>query len=343
MEQQAINLAEAGVDYATWRLNKTAGNFYGDGTEVAVGTTGTFFVTVEDDGPNLKTIRSTGYVPDFTNKRKQAAVEVQVALGDEIINFNFAVQAGNGGVTMANSATINGNVYSNANITGSGTSTVNGDAYAVGTISSPDPLVTGLKKPGAASRDLPIVDLNLWKQKATDGGTESSNCTISSSTSIGPKKYDCSLHITNNAIVTLNGPLYITGSFSMSQGGTTLKLNENFGSLGTVMVTDGAISLTQGGTLQPTSANPKGYILLVTTSPTSPSITISQGGATALFYALGASADLSQTADVVSLAAQTLNLRNSATLNYDLGISDQFTGGPGGSWQIRKGTYRYTK
>ena len=194
MEQQAINLAEAGVDYATWRLNKTAGNFYGDGTEVAVGTTGTFFVTVEDDGPNLKTIRSTGYVPDFTNKRKQAAVEVQVALGDEIINFNFAVQAGNGGVTMANSATINGNVYSNANITGSGTSTVNGDAYAVGTISSPDPLVTGLKKPGAASRDLPIVDLNLWKQKATDGGTESSNCTISSSTSIGPKKYDCSLH-----------------------------------------------------------------------------------------------------------------------------------------------------
>ena len=344
MEQQAVNLAESGVDYAIWKLSKTAGSFYGDGTEISAGTTGTFFVTVEDDSPNFKTIRSTGYVPDFANKRSQAAVEVQVYVGGENIAFNYAVQVGTGGASMANSATINGNLYSNANITGSGSSTIYGDAYAVGTISSPDPLVTGTKNPGTQNQPLPQVDYQYWKNAASAGDTESTNCTISNNISIGPKKYDCNLLITNNAIVTLSGPLWVTGNFSMSQGGTTLKLNDSFGSNGTVIVVDGTISLTQGGVLQPTNATPKGYILLATTSTLDPAITISQGGATALFYALQGGAELSQTASVVALTADKLTLKNSATLNYDTGLaSSLFTTGPGGSWQVKKGTYRYTK
>jgi len=344
IEQQAINLAEAGVDYAIWKLNKTAGSFYGDGTEIPIANLGTFFVTVTDNGPSFKTIRSTGYVPDFANKRGQAAVEVQVYVGGETIAFNYAVQVGTGGVFLANSATINGNVYSNGSITGSGSSTIDGDAYAVGTISSPDPLVTGTKNPGAPAQPLPTIDYQFWKDTALAGGTESTNCTISADTSIGPKKYACSLFITNNAVVTLNGPLWITGNFSMSQGGTTLKLNDTFGSNGTAMIVDGTISLTQGGVLEPTSATPKGYILLATTSTLDPAISISQGGATALFYALDSGAELSQTADVVSLISNKLTLKNSAVLNYDTGLASAlFTTGPGGAWQIKKGTYRYTK
>src|SRR4030042_2608601 len=66
MQQQALNLAEAGVDYALWQLNKNAGDWYGTATEVEVANTGTFFVTVTDDGP-FKKIFSTGYIPNSTN------------------------------------------------------------------------------------------------------------------------------------------------------------------------------------------------------------------------------------------------------------------------------------
>ena len=341
--EQAAALADAGIDYAIYKLNATAGNWWGDALETQLGETGTYFVSVSEKAANLRIITSTGFIPNSTSPKAQRTTRVEAYIDGQVISFNFAVQTGTGGVSMANSATINGNAYSNGSITGSGSSQINGDAYSAGTISTPDPLVTGTKNPGASPRPLPSVDYQLWKDRALTGDTESTNCTISQDTSIGPKKYDCSLLITNNATVTLNGPVWVTGNFSMSQGGTTLKLNENFLSTGTAVIVDGTISLTQGGTLLPTSATPKGYILLATTSTLDPAISISQGGATALFYALEGGAELSQTADVVSLAAKKLTLKNSATLNYDSGLASVFTTGPGASWQIKKGTYKYTK
>jgi len=47
---------------------------------------------------------------------------------------------------------------------------------------------------------------------------------------------------------------------------------------------------------------------------------------------------------IVAMAANKLVLNSNATLTYDEGLaSAQFSGGPGGSWQIRKGSYQYTK
>lgn len=340
--EQATALADSGVERALWQLNTTAGAFYGDTSEVSLGQTGTSFVTITDKSPGVKTIVSTGYVGTSQNPRATRTVKVDAFADITQISFNYALQTGTGGLSMANSTTINGNVFSNGNISGSGSSIINGDAWAVGTISSPDPLVTGTKHPSSSVVDLPAIDYQKWKDAATVGEPESTNCSISTSTDIGPKKYDCNLTISNNATVTLNGPIYVTGNFSMSQGGTTLKLNEDFGSTATVVITDGTIDLTQGGTFVPTSANPKGYILLVTTSTVDPAISLTQSGSTAIFYALDGGAELSQSAHVVAVAAKKLTLKNSATLDYDFGLaSSLFSTGPGASWAIKKGTYKF--
>lgn len=347
IREQATQLAEAGVDKAIWQLNETAGAYSGE-TNTPLGTIGTFTVTVIPKTSSLKTLTATGYVPNSTSPRAKRTIKVDVKIDSESISFRFANQTGTGGVIMSNSATINGNIYSNGNISAGGGNqqTINGDAFAVGTIDSPPILVTGNKVPSASPEPLPTVDYDFWKNEANknnDPITCSPTCTIDTSTSIGHKKYIGNLHLTNNAIITMTGPIHVTGNFSMSQGGTTLKLDESFGSSGTTLIVDGVVSLTQGGNFQTTSATPKGYILLVTTSISDQAITLSQTGATAIFYALEGGSELSQSANVASLVAKKLVMTQSATLTYETGLaSAQFSTGPGGSWVVKKGTYRFT-
>ncbi|KKR87950.1 MAG: hypothetical protein UU34_C0002G0067 [Candidatus Curtissbacteria bacterium GW2011_GWA1_41_11] len=354
VQQQAVNLAEAGVDYAIWQLNKNAGNWYGTGTEVAVGTTGTFFVTVTDESANIKNVVATGYVPNSTSPRQKSTVKTQVVIGGQTIEFNFATQTGTGGITMNQSSTINGNIYSNGNISaGNGSQqTIDGEAYAVGTIDSPPITVTsGVIEENQEPEDMPTIDYQLWKDEATAGGII--DCAITPSScnidgviaSIGPKKYIGNLTISNQAKVTVTGPIYVeNGNIIVRNGGTQVNLSQSFGSEGTVIITNGTITVEQGGAFNPNSASPPGYILVVTTSTLDPAMSVSNQGANAVFYALDGGAELSQSAQVNALVAKKLIMRNSATLTYASGLaSAKFSSGPGGSWEIRKGSYQYTK
>ena len=89
--------------------------------------------------------------------------------------------------------------------------------------------------------------------------------------------------------------------------------------------------------------NPKGYIMTVTTTTAANAVNIKNEGANAIFYALEGRAELENNANVTALVAKEILMKNTATLNYDLGLaSTQFSGGPGGSWRIKKGTYRFT-
>lgn len=346
---QAQNLAEAGVDYALWQLNKNAGNWYSSGSEVAVGSNGAFFVTVVDTSPNVKTIQSTGYIPNSTNPRAKAAATTQAVISGQTVAFNFAAQVGTGGVIMNQSSQVNGNIYSNGNISaGAGNSqTIDGEAYAVGTIDSPPiTITTNIIRQNQPPSNMPTVNYQLWKDEAAGGGTTtcSPTCEISGiTTSIGPQKYVGNLLISNQAEVTINGPIYVSGNITVRNGGTEVNLNENFGSNGTVIIADGTVTVEQGGSFNPTLANPPGYILVVTTSTLGSAMSIGNSGANAVFYALDGGATLSQTAQVNALVAKTLTMQNSATLTYATGLaSAEFNSGPGGSWQIKKGTFKYT-
>ena len=343
LKEQALNVAEGGIDYAVWQLNQTVGSFSG-ANNVAIGTTGTANITITNKNASLKTITSTAYIPNSTNPRAKRTIKVDVVIGTQSIAFQYAVQVGTGGVNMANSSNINGNVYSNGSITGSGPSSINGDAYAVGTISNP-PSVAGLYNPNSPPSTIPTVDYSYWKAAAdinNDAVTCTPMCTITTNQNLGPKKYNGDLSISNGAIVTMQGPIYVTGNFSIANS-SQLNLDNSFGSTGSVLIVDRTITVSNNGQLNPTNANPKGYILAVTTYNANPAIIISNLGASAIFYALDGGAILQNSAQVNALVAKSLTLTNSATLNYNTGLaSAQFSSGPGGSWGIKKGTYHYT-
>ena len=348
LREQATHLAEAGIDYTIAKLNQTAGSYSPPLTETPGGTTGSFIVTITNKTSNLKTISSTGFVPNSTSPRAKRTIKIDALIDSQQISFHYAVQVGSDGVDMANSSQITGSngtkatVYSNGNISGSGSSQINGDAYAVGTIASPNPDVTGQKYPGASPQPLPTVDETDWLT-AADANPTPCPCTISNDKTIGPQKYEGDLTISNNAFVTVNGPIHVTGNFKMTQGSTTLKLNESFGSNGTGLIVEGIVDLSQGGQFQPTSANPKGYLLVISNLNANQALQITQSGSTAIFYALNGGATMSQSAHVSALVAKQLTLSQSAILEYDQGLaSAQFTSGPGAAWLVKRGTYRFT-
>ena len=349
--EQAISLAEAGIDYAIGQLNETAGGY--SGTQTSTLSTGEFTVTVTDSGSALKKIASTGYVPSAAAARNKQTIKVDATISTEQIAFRYAMQVGDGGIIMENSATINGNVYSNAtdaqtspnkSIQGSGSSKITGDAFAVGTISSPDPTVTGIRNTNQPPSEMPIIDLQPYKDAATAGGTVDCTvtaCVIDSTQDIGPKKYDGKLTIQGTAIVSMKGPVWVTEDF-LIQNSAILQLDTaTFGSSGTVFVVGDDLKTQNSSKINPTTADPPGYILMVSEG-TGTDITIENSGQNAIFYILNGTAELQNQAQVNALVAKKLLIKNSATVNYNSGLaSTQFSSGPGAAWVIKKGTYRF--
>lgn len=344
MKEQAVNLAEAAIDKALWELNESRGTYSGE-TSTPIGSTGTIDVQIEHISAFHKIITATGFIPSSTSPRAKRTIRVEAQSQGETIAFEFAVQTPEGNVTMANSSRIGGTVYSNGNIVGSGNAIIDGDAYAVGTISSPAPTVTGNKFPGSPPADLPSMDYDFWRNAAASGDTTtcSPTCQINGGTaSIGPQKYDGDLQISNNATVTVNGPIWITGNLQISQGQTAVNLNPSFGSFGTVIMVDGTISITQGADINPTPADPPGYLLVASDSTSPTALTIGNSAANAVFFSLTGGAQISQKVDVVALISNSLTMTQNSELIYNLTLSSgEFTAGPEGIWGIRKGTYHF--
>lgn len=351
LKEQASTVAEGGVDYAIWKLNALAGSCGSGATvwcnvETAVGTTGSFEVAVVDKTSSLKTLTVTGYIPNKANPRSKRTIKLDTAINSTIISFNYAVQTGDGGIHMQNSSEIKGNVYTNGSITGTNSPVITKDAWAVGNISTP-PIVQGTKHANASPEPMPSIgppcDVQCWKDTAAAGGTITCPCTYSSDQTYGPKKFEGNLTVQNTARLTITGPLWVTGNVTVKNS-ASIKLADSFGSIGTALVADGKISTENSGAFIPTNADPKGYILVISESTANDAILIKNSGTSAIFYALNGGASLENSARVTALVAKKLETKNTAVLTYDLGLTGgQFSSGPGGSWQIKKGTYRFSQ
>lgn len=356
---QATALAEAGIDNTLWLLNSNGGSCPAACTaETALGTIGTFKVTIVDNSVNLKTVTSTGYIPNSTNPKAKRTVKVQVNIDNDQIAFHFAAQTGDGGLYMSNSAKINGSVYSNGNIYYGGTGSsmkIHGSAYAAGPIIDSPPITIddGPPHPNASPEPLPTVDYAHWEEesiKTADIVTCSPTCTINSSQSIGPRKYIGDVTIQGNITVTVEGPIWITGNFLIGTGNATVQPDPGFGSNGVILMVgdptnpaSGKVSYEQGGTFETTGATPPGYILVVSRSTADDAIKIAQSGATAIFYALDGGAQMTQAASVAALVAKRVEMSQTASLTFISGLGDtRFSSGPGGSWVVKKGTYKQT-
>src|SRR3989338_8158736 len=142
LREQALYLAEAGLEKAIWQLNETAGNYTGETNTFLPGqpdNLGQFTVSVTTINPALKTITSTGCVPKCASPLAKVTVKSDAKIGSTTIAFSYAAQTGDGGITMYQNSEIDGTAYSNGNISkgiGSGGQVIEGDARAVGTISN---------------------------------------------------------------------------------------------------------------------------------------------------------------------------------------------------------------
>lgn len=117
LDEQALNLAEAGADVAIWNINLSPSTYTGEAnTQMGPGT---FTVSVTPKDSTTKTITATGYVPNFAAPKAKRSVRLDVFFDDSTpIPLNYAIQTGNA-VQMGSGSTINGSVYSNGPINAS--------------------------------------------------------------------------------------------------------------------------------------------------------------------------------------------------------------------------------
>ncbi len=126
---EASTLAEAGIEKAISSLNATGGSYNGDGSVQLEG--GEVEIAVSDKNPTTKTITATAYVPDKVNtkSKRKATVDISRGIGAA---FNYAMQVGEGGLSMLLGSRVNGSVYSNGNISMVLNNAITGDAWVAG-------------------------------------------------------------------------------------------------------------------------------------------------------------------------------------------------------------------
>lgn len=127
--EQAVALAEAGIDKAVAALNKTGGSYSGE-TETFLGD-GSYSVVMTSKDAGTKIIESTGYIPNKENPRAKRTIKIESSRGVGVA-FTYGIQVGEGGMELGNGNTIKGSVYSNGNIIAGNSNVIAGDAWVAG-------------------------------------------------------------------------------------------------------------------------------------------------------------------------------------------------------------------
>ncbi len=331
-------LCDAGIEKALWRLNENSDY---SGREGYVLPTGEIDILVSGDFEN-KEVYVTAYIPNKESAKTERTVRARLVAipSDSSISFNYAAQVGEGGLIMRTNSKIDGNVYSNENITGYSNTIITNDAYAVGEISpSPRPRVDGESHPGAEPVPMPDFDPGFWEARANiNNDPYIGNYVVSGGNNIlGPRKIEGNFVLESNSSMELNGPLHVTGNFTASSN-NDIRISEDFGSNGTVILVDGTITLDSNTRIFGTSATPKGHLLMVSRDEGDEAIVLNAnttcGG---VFYALDGGTKVNSRTGVVAIAARRLYLEANAELIYEAGLASAiFSGGPGGVWKIRE-------
>lgn len=385
-DAQALALAEAGIDKAVYELNQDP-NYAGE-TNTALGA-GTFTTTVAAVDATTKRITVIGRVPNSTSPRATKTVKTNVGINVDAVSFAFGVQSDEGGVDLQNSASVRGNLFSNGPITGANSNLIRGDAISAGPTGSIDGVyatgtarahtiadssidqdayyqsissttVGGTSYPGSADQStstLPISDAQVeeWKAAAAAGGTHTSPCpyTISSSVTLGPKKINCDVTISGSPTITLAGPLWISGKLIVKNS-STIAIDSSLGSQSVAVVVDkesdrinsSTIALENSTFVQGTG-QPGSYVLFLSQNNSAQNggdkiaidIKNSANGAMLIYAGHGRIA-LENSINIKEVTGWRIEVKNSAEIVYETGLGNAlFSSGPGGSWEYIPGTY----
>lgn len=336
----ALSYAEAVVEKTMWELNSG-----GSPSCTPNCSFSNAYVTLDitDIDGETKELVAESFVPNYTNYKAKKKVKVKISAKPETesIAFNYAIQAGTGGIEVSGSSEVQGNLYSNGNISVTGSAEVEnpGDAWAVGTISEPNNGIKGTTNPGAPSVPLPSFNIDSWKNLARAGGTINGDYSPTNSgvyTDFGPKEITGNMSMSSSGQkVNLLGPLYIQGNLTISGG--SWKLDDTFGSNGTIVLVDGKVNISGGAKFYGNSS--ASYVLFISTNTANTkanpaiSYTGSAEGEKLALFALSGAMKLGGSGEIVAMTGQTLFIEGSGEIIYESGLaSANFAGGPGGIW-----------
>src|SRR3989344_45639 len=186
------------------------------------------------------------------------------------------------------------------------------------------------------TQNFPISDQNIedWKEMALAGGTSSGISLSGSQTqSIGPKKINGSISLSNSAVLTVTGVLWVTGNISISNN-TIIKLASSFGSDGGIIIVDGTIS-TNNSAVFNGSGTAGSYLMAISTNTGSSAIALNNSAGSVILIAPYGGITMNNSAGAKQVTAKSITLNNTATITYESGLADaSFSTGPAGSWDI---------
>jgi hypothetical protein len=372
--KQSFYLALAGMEDVLYRIKN--GDQY-SASEV-LSLNGEYATTTTSDISGGKEVTTSAEVNKNLRKLK-----VGLVLGAGA-SFHYGIQSGQGGFVLQNSSSVVGNVYSNGSITGAG-NTIYGNVVSAGpsglvdgihatgtayahTINDSDvdkdayyttitsSTVLGNSYPGSpdqATTSMPITDAMIEDFKTEAEGGGSVTCTsglysISSNTTIGPKKIPCDLEIKGvGTIVTLTGPIWVEGNFE-TKNTPTIKVDPSFGTMSLPIVThkpsnstgSGIITLQNNTTFQG-SGSPTSFVFLISmnnsaeTGGSTNAIVQSQGSGAMVLYAPHGQVTLQQSVNLKEVTAYKIIMQNTAQVRYDTGLpSTLFDSGPSGGFEL---------
>ena len=266
--KQNILTADSGLEDVVYRLRE--GMDVSDTEVLALFGAITTTTTVEVSGElEVETHATT---TNRTRKRKMILTEGGVGVA-----FNYGIQVGEGGIAMKQSASVDGNVYSNGPLVGESgfNGLITGDAVSAGPTGHIDDVmvtgsayahsiedsevgadayyqfidgvtqVTGTKYPDSPDQPpgtMPISDetIDQLKADAEAGGVitcESGTYEIKDVTVTLGPKKIDCDLSISNATVTLKGPVWVAGSMSISQS-SQIKLSASLGDSSGVIIAD---------------------------------------------------------------------------------------------------------
>ncbi|MDD2658030.1 MAG: hypothetical protein PHD04_05320 [Candidatus Pacebacteria bacterium] len=249
-----------------------------------------------------------------------------------------------GVATSISGVTVNGNAWA----AGLSSCTVGGTA-SYQTIANCN--VTGTKFPGTAPATpapLPVSDAQIadWEAIAAAGGTIAGPYAPPGTVTLGPKKIDGDLTISNGAKLILSGPVWVNGNVTFSNN-AFLSISPSTGTGGAVIIADatgntamkGIVNLSNNVTISG-NGNANSFPMIVTTKMGSNAIELSNNAASVILYAPYGYVEISNGASANQVTAYKFELENNASISYVSGLQNMnFSNGPGGSWSVVPGTY----
>ena len=369
--KESFFLAESGQEDVIFRLKNALA--VSDIETLSLGSSTAETVILDESGS--KTITSTATSSSLVRK-----LQTKLDLGQGF-SFNYGVQVGEGGVHMKNTSKIQGNVFTSGPITAENSPIINGDAISAGPSGLIEDIevlanayshtirdsyvggdafyqiisgtsVAGTSYPGSsgqATTSLPIPDsqIEIWKADAEAGGV-STLCTITTSTTIGPNKFNCSkLLIKGSPTVTFAGHVFVDGDIEFDNT-ANIVISPSLGGNSVAIIAHDESDEAGGGIITlKNSVNFNGpnenYFLLVSMNNDAEA----NGGDTSaidvqnsaegdiLVYAPHGKINLKNSAEIREVTAYEVEVQNSAEVIYETGLVNLlFSSGPSGGYSL---------